>query len=84
MHNGLVKILGGKINGRAILVPEKLYDSSYVTVANETIVESSHITGHHVAYNNVTLGSIYISGILHEESYAANARVDGVIENEPC
>ena len=67
-----------------ILMPQRLYEILELNFDNETIVESCHISGHHVVYNNISIGSSYISGILHHEgTYAASACVDG-IEREPC
>ena len=84
MYNVLVKFLGGKIDGYVILLPQEMYEFPYLSFENETIVEKSNILGHYVVYNDIALGPSQISGIIHEGNFAGNARVDGIIEKEPC
>ena len=73
--NFFLKVLGVKIKGHALLFPQRMYEYSYITVANNTIIDSSHITGHYAVYDDVTLGPCHISGLMHEGSYAANTYV---------
>ena len=81
MYNELVKILCGKIDGYVTLLPHEMYEFPFLSFVNETIVDSSQISGHYVVYNDIVLGPSQISGIfLNEETFTANARVDGITE----
>ena len=69
-------VLGVKFEGRAILSPFRMYEHSFVTVADKTIVDSSQITGHYAIHGDVTVGPTRLNGVLHEGSYVANATID--------
>ena len=43
--------------------------------AENTIVDSSHISGHYAVYGDITIGHCKVSGILHQGTYAANALI---------
>ena len=75
LYNHIVRILGGKFEGQAILLPSRIYEFSQMIFAENTIVDSSHITGHYAVYGDVTIGHCKVSGILHEGTYAANALI---------
>jgi len=70
--NLILKLLGMRIEGRALLYPQRIYEFSFITVSNKTIIDGSHITGHYVVYSDIELGPSSFSGILHEGTYAAN------------
>ena len=69
----MMRILGAKIEGRALLYQDGMYEYSYVTVADEKIVDAFQITVHYVVYGDVTLGPCKVAGVMHEGTYAANA-----------
>jgi hypothetical protein len=71
--NFMMRILGVKIEGRALIYPHRMYEYSYVTVADKTIIDASQITGHYAVYGDVTLGPCKVAGVMHEGTYAANA-----------
>lgn len=73
--NIIVKFLGTKLNGRALLFPQRMYEFPYITIADKTIVDNSHVSGHYAVYNDVNLGPTNISGVLHEGSYATNTSI---------
>ena len=75
LYNHIVRILGGKVEGQAILLPSRIYEFSKMNFAEKTIVDSSHITGHYAVYGDVTIGHCKVSGILHGGTYAANALI---------
>jgi hypothetical protein len=77
--NNIIKLLGVKIEGRALLFPHRMYEYSYITVADRTILDGSQITGHYVVHNDITIGPCKVSGVMHEGTYAANALI---IEDE--
>ena len=71
--NLILKLLGMRIEGRALIYPQRIHEFPFITVSDETIIDGSHITGHYVVHNNIKLGPSSFSGILHEGTYAANA-----------
>ena len=71
----MMRCLGVKFQGRALMYPHRLYEHSYVSVADKNIIDGSQITGHYVVYGDVVVGSSNVSGVMHEGSYAANARI---------
>ena len=75
LYNHIVRILGGKFEGQAILLPSRIYEFSQMIFAEKTIVDSSHIQGHYAVYGDVTIGHCKVSGILHEGTFAANALI---------
>jgi hypothetical protein len=75
LYNHIVRILGGKVEGQAILLSSRIYEFSKMIFAENTIVDSSHITGHYAVYGDVTIGHCKVSGILHQGTYAANALI---------
>ncbi len=72
--NIIVKFLGVQIGGHALCLPHLMYEYSYITtiLADRTILDGSHITGHYVVHNDITTGPCKVSGVLHEGPYAAN------------
>jgi hypothetical protein len=72
-YNFMMRILGAKIEGRALLYQDGMYEYSYVTVADEKIVDAFQITVHYVVYGDATLGPCKVSGVMHEGTNAANA-----------
>ena len=74
--------MGAKIEGRALLYQDGMYEYSYVTVADEKIVDAFQITVHYVVYGNATLGPCKVSGVMHEGTYAANACIVASEESE--
>ena len=74
-YNCLVRLLGVKFEGRALLLPHRMYEYSYITIAENTIVDSSQITGHYAIYGDITVGHCRLSGVMHEGTYAANAMI---------
>ena len=75
LYNHIVRILGGKVEGQAILLPSRIYEFSKMNFAEKIIVDSSHITGHYAVYGDVAIGHCKVSGILHQGTYAANALI---------
>jgi hypothetical protein len=75
LHNHIVRILGGKVEGQAILLPSRIYEFSKMIFTEKTIVDSSHISGHYAVYGDITIGHCKVSGILHQGTYAANALI---------
>jgi acyl-CoA synthetase (AMP-forming)/AMP-acid ligase II len=73
--NVIMRCLGVNIEGRALMFPHRLYEYSYITVAEKTIIDGSQITGHYAVYGDVVVGPCKVSGVMHEGSYAANARI---------
>jgi hypothetical protein len=79
--NIIIKLLGVQIEGRSLLFPHRMYEYSYITIADRTILDASHITGHYVVYDDVTIGPCKVSGVMHEGAYAANALITGEESN---
>jgi len=73
--NIILKFLGVTIEGQVLLYPHRMYEYSHLTVADKTIIDGSHVTGHYVVYGDVVLGPCKVSGIMHEGAYAANAHI---------
>ena len=70
-----MKLLGMKIKGRVLLFSQSMYEFSFITIADKTTIDTSHVTGHYAVYNDVKLGPSNISGIMHEDSYAAKTSI---------
>jgi hypothetical protein len=62
--NNIIKLLGVKIEGCALLFPHRMYEFSYITVADRTILDGSHITGHYVVHNDIMIGPCKVSGVI--------------------
>jgi len=75
IYTFVVKLLGGKIEGRALLFPQRLHEFSLLRFLDRTIVDSSHVTGHYGIYNEIVIGPCRVGGVLREGVYAANALV---------
>ena len=73
--NMFMKFLGVKIEGQTLLFPHRIFEHSHITIASNTIIDAAHVSGHYVVYNDVVLGPCYISGVMHEGSYAASAYI---------
>merc|ERR1712107_642317 len=68
-------LLGGKIEDRALLFPQRLYEISLLQFNDRTIVDSSFVTGHYEIYGKLAIGPCQVGGVLHEGSCALNALV---------
>jgi len=73
VYNCLLRILGVKIDGRALLFPSRIYEFSMIAFSDKAIVDSDHITGHYAVYGNITIGPCRVGGVSCGRNYVANA-----------
>jgi len=71
--NLMMRLLGIKIKGFALLYPDRIFEYPFITITYETIIDGCSIKGHYVVYDDVTLGPLKLSGIIHEGTNATNA-----------
>ena len=75
-YNFIIRILGSKFKGQAILYDQRqMYEHPHIIISDKTIIDSAHIAGHYVVYNELHLGPCKMSGILHKGTYATNALI---------
>lgn len=68
--NLILRLSGVIFEGYAIVYTNPcLYEHSYITLEDKTIIDSSLIIGHYVVYDKITLGPCRVSGTLHRGTY---------------
>ncbi|GFH61076.1 hypothetical protein CTEN210_17552 [Chaetoceros tenuissimus] len=77
VYNALLAFLGVQIKGRVIVMDQALYEYQYLTIEDETIIDASHISGHHVEFDQVTLGHSSIRGIVNQGTYCPCTNITG-------
>lgn len=77
VYNALLAFLGVQIKGCAIVMDQALYEYQNVKIEDKTIIDSSHISGHHVVFDQVTLGHSSVRGILNQGTYCPCANIVG-------
>ena len=75
LHNFLLKFLGVKIDGHALVMPQRMYEYSLLSFGDKTIIDSAQICGHYAVYNEITVGPCRITGTMHPGCCAANAEI---------
>ena len=78
----IMRFLGVKNEGRALLYPFRFDEYPYISITNKTVVDGAYIGGHYVVYSEIILGPCKASGVMHEMYFAANALVVAK-ESEP-
>jgi len=73
VYSFLLRMLGVKIDGQALLFPSRIYEFSKITLSDKAIIDSDHITGHYAVYNEITIGPCRVGGISCGGNYVANA-----------
>jgi len=75
IYNCIIKMMGGKIEGRALIFCNQIYEHKLITFCDKTIVDSSHISGHYSTFNDIVIGPCKVSGVLGQGVFAANALI---------
>ncbi|CAB9530365.1 Putative fatty-acid--CoA ligase FadD21 [Seminavis robusta] len=76
------RFLGARFQGEGhvLYMGEEFYDAPYLTFRKNTILDGSHVSGHYVVYNCVTLGNCEATGVISPFSYMAAASSAGLKE----
>jgi len=73
VYNCLLRMLGVKIDGRALLFPSRIHEFSMINFSDKAIIDSDHISGHYAVYDDITIGACRVGGISCGRNYFANA-----------
>lgn len=75
VYNLIVRILGSRFEGQALLFPHRFYEYLLITFADKTIADSIQLNGHYAVYDDIFVGRTKLSGTSHEGAYIANALI---------
>lgn len=82
-YNFVMRILGSKFEGQALLFPQRFYDYSFLKFSNKAIVDLAGVTGHYGVNEHVTIGPCEVAGVVHPANYVANASLAGQQDTGP-
>lgn len=70
-YNLLLRLLGVKIRGPAIVIDQAIYEYSKITIEKYTIIDSSHVNGHYAEFDRLILGKSTLCGIVNQGTFVA-------------
>lgn len=76
-YNILLRLLGVQMKGHAIVMDQALYEYKYLTIDDKTIIDCAQVSGHHVMFDQVTLGHSSVKGILNQGTYCPCTNITG-------
>lgn len=74
--NLVVRALGGRFLGRAILFPRNAYEYSFIEFGDRAIVSNADVNGHYFVNGEMVLGPSRLSGVIHDGCYTTNAAIE--------
>lgn len=57
-------MMGTHVNGRAILMPKRVFDCPMLIIEDRTVVDGATVTGSNKIYNTAQIGPSYASGLI--------------------
>ncbi|CAB9531058.1 D-alanine--D-alanyl carrier protein ligase [Seminavis robusta] len=70
MFGYYARFMGAEVEGDLWYFGNTIYEYGYLHFKERTIVDDSHVSGHYLDGNGLTLGDTYVSGLLHPGCYA--------------
>ncbi|CAB9523679.1 D-alanine--D-alanyl carrier protein ligase [Seminavis robusta] len=83
MFGHYAKLMGAEVSGDLWYFGDELYEYGKLHFKGGVLVDSSHLSGHYVDGNGLTLQDTHVSGILHPGCYASAGSVVSRKENGP-
>ncbi|CAB9526875.1 D-alanine--D-alanyl carrier protein ligase [Seminavis robusta] len=83
MFNNYARFMGAEVHGELWYFGNSLYDYGCLHFRGSVIVDDSHLTGHYVDHNGLTLGDTFVSGVVHPGCYAPAGSVVSGEESGP-
>ncbi|CAB9514439.1 D-alanine--D-alanyl carrier protein ligase [Seminavis robusta] len=83
MFSYYARFMGAEVDGCLWYFGNAIYEYGCLHFNGSVIVDSSHVSGHYIDLNGLTLGDTYVSGLLHPGCYARAGSVVNGKENGP-
>ncbi|CAB9508018.1 D-alanine--D-alanyl carrier protein ligase [Seminavis robusta] len=83
MFGYYARMMGAEVDGDLWYYGNSLYEFTKLHFHGGTIVDDSHISGHYIDGNGLTLKDTFVSGLLHPGCYASAGSVVAGEENGP-
>ncbi len=78
IYNQVIRLAGGCVDKDVIFLSSKIYEHSKLSIAKRTIIDTVHVASHQVVYQEVSIGSCTLSGLVHPSTYVTCTSVTGV------
>ncbi|CAB9504322.1 hypothetical protein SEMRO_193_G082620.1 [Seminavis robusta] len=83
MFGYYARMMGAEVDGDLWYYGNSLYEFTKLHFHGGTIVDDSHIRGHYIDGNGLTLKDTFVSGVMHPRCYASAGSVVSGEENGP-
>ncbi|CAB9508021.1 D-alanine--D-alanyl carrier protein ligase [Seminavis robusta] len=83
MFGYYAQLMGAEVEGDLWYFGNAIYEYCCLHFKGSVIVDNSHLSGHYLDLNGLTLGDTYVSGLLHPGCYARAGSVVTGNENGP-
>ncbi|CAB9502608.1 D-alanine--D-alanyl carrier protein ligase [Seminavis robusta] len=83
MFGYYAKLMGAEVSGDLWYFGDEVYEYGKLHFKGDVLVDSSHLSGHYVDGNGLTLEDTHVSGLLHPGCYASAGSVVSAADHDP-